>query len=151
MIPFSQGQPSSSSPCTQRCCLFKLHLILFPKMLRALSLEGLSHLKPSKSASCLVWPSSAWTLESARLPPLISTACCCAFTGFLSVWLRLYDRTHVLFFFLFPPPPPAFPSCGCCSPRYGHHTGQEQRGQYPLCTHTCVCEARQWNLSGHAL
>lgn len=136
MTAFGQGQPSSS-PCTQCCCLLQLRLFLFPEMLRALSLGGLAHLKPPKPASYLVWPT-----ESARLPLLTSTACCCGFTGFPSVSLHLYDRTHVFI-------PPAFPSCGCCPPRHGHHTGQEQRGQYPLCTR--VCEVRQRNLSGHTL
>lgn len=106
-------------------------------MLRALSLEGLSHLKPSQSTSYLVWPSSVWPSESARLPLLISTACCCGFLHVFGVYRCACMTEHMVCFFF--PPSTAFPSCGCCSPRYGHHTGQEQRGQYPLCTHTCAC------------
>lgn len=106
-------------------------------MLCALSLEGLSHLKPSQSTSYLVWPSSVWPSESARLPLLISTACCCGFLHVFGVYRCACMTEHMVCFFF--PPSTAFPSCGCCSPRYGHHTGQEQRGQYPLCTHTCAC------------
>lgn len=36
----------------------------------------------------------------------------------------------------------AFPPCGSCPPRHGHHTGQEQRGQYP-----CVCQKSTFHLS----
>ncbi len=41
-------------------------------------------------------------------------------------YISLSDRINLVL------SPPAFPSCGSCSPWHGYHTGQEQRGQYPL-------------------
>lgn len=138
MILFSQGRPSSSSPCTQHCCLFKLHLILSPKMLRALSLEGLSHLKPSQSTSYLVWPSSVWPSESARLPLLISTACCCGFLHVFGVYRCACMTEHMVCFFLFPPPPQLFRRVAAALP--GMDTTQDKsREDSILCVHTHVC------------
>lgn len=51
---------------------------------------------------------------------------------FLSRFHRLTE--NICFSF-----PAAFPSRGSRPPRHGYHTGQEWRGQYPLCSHQCLC------------
>lgn len=94
----------------------------------------LNHLEIWKM-SCL--PLRELQVNLLKLLLVVYTACCCVFClVFLTCfWVYLpAGLTEYLWF----SSPPAFPSCGSRSPRHGYHTGQEQRGQYPLFVAVCV-------------
>lgn len=134
------------------------------KMLQAPSMEGLSKtqshplfFKPlpqcrNTTKHTLLNSNQVWKSSVGRLPLCelqvnllnhvmgIYTAHCLdsilRFFFFCHPFLSRFHRLTENICFSFPA---AFPSRGSRPPRHGYHTGQEWRGQYPLCSHQCLC------------